>query len=112
MRNTSIARKALCWLVAAMTCIALGACVEIEYAPSDGGGTGGGTSSSGGSLSDMVSSGLTIQAERGKEELEINRVEPSGKRPANLQDDTAPRVATRCALWWRPAVPGPGATTP
>ena len=88
MRNTSIARKALCWLVAAMTCIALGACVEIEYAPSDGGGTGGGTSSSGGSLSDMVSSGLTIQAERGKEELEINRVEPSGKRPANLQDDT------------------------
>ncbi len=89
MRNTRIARKALRWLVAAMACIALSACVEIEYAPQGtGGGTSSGTSSSGSSLSDMVSSGLTMQAERGKEELEINRMEPGGIRPANLENDT------------------------
>ena len=60
----------------------LAACV-VEGVPTTGGNTGGGQS-----LSDMVSTGLSIQAERGSETLEINRIKPGGTKPANIGKDT------------------------
>ena len=63
--------------------IALAACVASPY-----GTTGGTTSTSGSSLSDRVSSGLSIQAERGSKTLDISRMQPGSKQPANLTKDT------------------------
>ena len=51
------------------------------------GGTGG-SSNSQQSLSDRVDSGLTMQAERGSEELEIKRATPGAKKPAKLEKDS------------------------
>lgn len=69
-------------------CLVLAACVVDPYGSPYGTGTGTGTSSNGQSLSDLVSSGLTIQAERGSGTLDIQRDEPGAKRPNNIENDS------------------------
>ena len=61
-------------------CLGLAACVSTYPATT---GSGGGQS-----LSDMVQSGLTMQAERGSETLEITRMQPGGTRPSGIEKDS------------------------
>ena len=62
MRTSQITRRIGLALATLACCLGLAACVTVE----PGAGTGTGTAaSSGESLEDRVSSGLTIQAERG-----------------------------------------------
>ncbi|MDO4403857.1 MAG: clostripain-related cysteine peptidase [Atopobiaceae bacterium] len=65
-------------LLCLLACTALAACV-VEN------GTMG---SQGSSLSDMVASGLSIQAERGTKVLNITRPEQTAKKPANLKKNS------------------------
>ena len=85
MITSKIARQLRVALVSAIACVGLAACVATTGTPGMGGGT---SSGSGQSVSDMVSSGVAIQAERGKETLEINRRSPGGTKPASVKDDT------------------------
>ena len=81
MTTPRFVRRLRTALVAAVACIGLAAC-ETAGMPTT-------TSSGGGqSLSDMVSTGLTIQAERNSDTLEITRKQPGGKKPANLEKDS------------------------
>ena len=74
-------------LTMAVASIALAACVTSPYGTvGTGGGAGG--SGSGQSLSDMVQSGLSIQAERGSEELDIQRAQPGAKEPSGIEQDS------------------------
>ena len=82
MITSRIAKRLGIALATIATCMGLAACV-VEGVPTTGGNT-----SSGQSLSDMVSTGLSIQAERGSETLEINRIKPGGTKPANIGKDT------------------------
>ena len=82
MITSRIAKRLGIALATIATCMGLAACV-VEGVPTTGGNTGGGQS-----LSDMVSTGLSIQAERGSETLEINRIKPGGTKPANIGKDT------------------------
>ena len=76
-------KRALCLaLAAAAVCLGLASCVDVPA------GTGAGTQGGGQSLADLVDGGLTIQAERGSEDLEIVRMQPGGKKPANLEKDS------------------------
>lgn len=83
MLASRISRSIRLTVAACLSCLALAACVTVDGTMAGGGGAGGGQS-----LSDMVENGLSIQAERGSDELTITRPEPGGKRPASIQKDT------------------------
>ena len=85
MTTPRIARRLGVALATALTCLGLAACVTTG-AP--GYGTTSGSGGNGQSLTDMVDSGLTIQAERGSEDLEITRMKPGGKEPSGIGKDT------------------------
>ena len=85
MRTSQITRRIGLALATLACCLGLAACVTVE----PGAGTGTGTAaSSGESLEDRVSSGLTIQAERGSETLEITRAKPGASKPAKLDKNS------------------------
>lgn len=84
MTTSRLAKRLSSAIVLLAAGIILAACVSSPYGTT---GTAGG-SSSGQSLSDLVDSGLTIQAERGSETLDITRAQPGGKRPANIEQDS------------------------
>ena len=68
-------------LAAVALSIGLAACVVTPPSTPSGG-------SGGQSLSELVSSGVSMQAERGSGELEINRMKPGGTKPAKLDKDS------------------------
>lgn len=81
MTTSRIARRFGLVLATLAACVGLAACVVT---------TPGGTSTTTGgqSLTDLVDSGISIQAERGSETLDIQRATPGGKKPANVKDGT------------------------
>lgn len=85
MTTPRIGRQLCRVLASVAACVCLAACVAMP-AGTPTGTTG--ASTSGQSLSDLVNSGLSIQAERGSETLEITRAEPGGKRPSGIQKDS------------------------
>ena len=86
MTASSVAKTWRTFLVAAATSLCMAACVAAPTGT--GGGTSGGGTSGGESLSDLVTSGLSIQAERGSEELDIKRAAPGASEPKNIEDDS------------------------
>ena len=82
MTTTRKARHLWLILTALALCLGITACTQMPV-------TGTGTSaSSGQSLSELVQSGLTIQAEKNGDSLEITRMEPGGKRPSGITKDS------------------------
>ena len=79
MPKTHTIRRLGAVLALALVCVLLSSCVESSSSGSGGGG---------GSLSDRVSSGLSIRAERGSESLDITRANPGGKRPSGISKDS------------------------
>ena len=89
MTTSRITRHLAHAIAALAVCMGLASCVVTPQGVGGAGtGTGTGTGGSGQSLTELVNSGLSIQAERGSETLEITRMQPGGKRPANLGKDT------------------------
>ena len=82
MTTSRLTQRFVAILSAAAICLGLASCVDVPTAATGGG------ASSGQSLNDLVEGGLTIQAERGSEDLEITRMQPGGKKPANLEKDS------------------------
>ena len=79
MKHVRIARRLALALASTLSALALAACATGTM-PSSG--------SSGQSLSDMVESGISMQAERGSETLEIKRMSPGGTKPAKVEKDS------------------------
>lgn len=84
MSSKRFAKWAFIALTVIVVCIILASCVEVG-SPYGSGSTGGG---SGESLTDLVNSGLSMQAEKGTDTLEIKRMKPGGTRPDNIQKDS------------------------
>lgn len=79
MTTPRFVRRLRTAVVAAIACIGLAACETAGMPTSTG---------SSQSLTDMVSTGLSIQAERNSDTLEITRKQPGGKKPANIEKDS------------------------
>ncbi len=84
MLYSRIVKRLCCILALVAACVGLAAC---EVVPGTGMGTGT-SSGSGQSLTDMVNSGLSIQAEKGSGDLEITRMKPGAKEPKGIEKDT------------------------
>lgn len=82
MTTSRTARRLLSCLATLAVGVALAACVASPYGTTTG--SGGGSQS----LNDMVQSGLSIQAERGSETLDIKRAQPGGKQPSGIAKDS------------------------
>ena len=82
MTHPRIPKRLGALLATAATCVALAACVAMPTA------SPGANPNNSQTLSDLVSSGVSMQAERGSGELEINRMKPAGTKPAKIDKDS------------------------
>ncbi len=80
MTTSQLVRRLRLFAAFVVSALALAACVTTV--------PGGYGTSSGQSLSDLVNSGLSIQAERGSEVLDIVRAKPGGTKPSGIKKDT------------------------
>ena len=83
MTTSRLAKRLGSLIATAAVGIALASCVTASPYGTTTSGTGGGSS-----LSNMVNSGLAIQAERGSEVLDIKRAQPGAKQPSGIASDT------------------------